>query len=67
MPPALSTDNISLRQKRGAIDAQHPETIVQLSSKLDELFEAGYERDDIFGIVIPLLMQGKIRVNRGND
>ncbi len=38
-----------------------------LSAKLNELFDSGYGKDDIFGIVIPLLMQGKIRVNRGNE
>jgi hypothetical protein len=38
-----------------------------LTAKLDELFNSGYGRDDIFGIVIPLLMQGKIRVNLGKE
>lgn len=69
MPSVLSTETISLRQKRGSVNGgtPHEESSVLLSAKLSELFTAGYERDEIFGIVIPLLMQGKIRINRGND
>jgi len=32
-------------------------------AKNDELFDAGYIRDDIYGLVIPLLMQGKVRID----
>lgn len=67
MSSALSTDTISLRQKRGAASGPHHEESIQLTAKLNELFDAGYGKDDIFGIVIPLLMQGKIRVNRGKE
>ena len=37
-----------------------------LSSKLSELFGAGYVRDDIYGLAIPLLMQGKVRIDIGD-
>ncbi len=69
MSSALSTDAISLHQKRGTLGTGGPqaETSMMLSVKLDELFKEGYGRDEVFGIAIPLLMQGKIRVNRGND
>lgn len=40
-----------------------PETTVALSEKLDELFAAGYEQDEIYGLAIPLLMQGKVRID----
>lgn len=61
----ISTDKIRLRQRKSQpgtlVDGD--ETITTLSSKLDELFAAGYEKDDIYGLVIPLLMQGKVRID----
>ena len=38
---------------------------MSLAEKLEELLGAGYSQDDLFGLVIPLLMQGKVRINRG--
>lgn len=34
-----------------------------LSEKLEELFGAGYEQDEVYGLAIPLLMQGKVRID----
>jgi len=36
---------------------------VTLSEKLEALFLAGYERDEVYGLAIPLLMQGKVRID----
>lgn len=61
----ISSDKIRLRQRKSEpgtlVDGN--ETMTTLSAKLDELFEAGYEKDDIYGLVIPLLMQGKVRID----
>jgi len=67
MSSALSTDSIRLHQKRGGVGAHPHESVILLSAKLNELFNSGYGKDDIFGIVIPLLMQGKIRINLGKE
>jgi hypothetical protein len=40
--------------------------MIVLSAKLEELFASGYERDEIYGLVIPLLMQGKVRLDLDN-
>ena len=65
MQSLISSDNIKLRLKKslpgGLEDGE--ETPTTLSSKLNELFGAGYVRDDIYGLVIPLLMQGKERID----
>ena len=65
MQSLISSDNIKLRLKKslpgGLEDGE--ETPTTLSSKLNELFGAGYVRDDIYGLVIPLLMQGKVRID----
>ena len=65
MQSLISSDNIKLRLKKslpgGLEDGE--ETPTTLSSKLSELFGAGYVRDDIYGLVIPLLMQGKVRID----
>ncbi|MEI6278528.1 MAG: hypothetical protein WCQ16_03965 [Verrucomicrobiae bacterium] len=65
MIPPLSSDSIKLRQRKTLPVSAFPEEEipVTLSEKLDELFDAGYERDDIYGLVIPLLMQGKVRID----
>ena len=67
MIPSPSSDSILLRQRKSLAGSPVPgeETKVSLSEKLNELFAAGYERDDIYGLVIPLLMQGKVRIERG--
>lgn len=65
MPSLISSDKIKLRLKKslpGDLTARE-EAAVTLSAKLDELFGAGYVRDDIYGLVIPLLMQGKVRID----
>ncbi|MFA7344982.1 MAG: hypothetical protein WC003_11810 [Terrimicrobiaceae bacterium] len=61
----IPSDKIKLRLKK-SLPGRLPdneETTVTLSGKLDELFGAGYVRDDIYGLVIPLLMQGKVRID----
>lgn len=62
--PILS-DKIKLRLKKSALGdaAGGAESSVTLSEKLKELFAAGHVRDDIYGLVIPLLMQGKVRID----
>lgn len=65
MQPPIPSDKINLRLKKSAREAvaEDEETTVTLSDKLNELFGAGYIRDDIYGLVIPLLMQGKVRID----
>lgn len=65
MQPPTTSDKIRLRQKksRPGDPLGGEETILSLSAKLSELFEAGYVKDDIYGLVIPLLMQGKVRID----
>ncbi len=65
MPPPIPSDTIRLRLKRSmpGDQADGEESAVTLSDKLSELFGAGYVRDDIYGLVIPLLMQGKVRID----
>lgn len=62
--PTLS-ETIRLRQRKTHGDSPGPgeETIVTLAEKLGELLTAGYQHDDIYGFVIPLLMQGKVRID----
>jgi len=60
-----SPDQITLRQRMTlpGKGVPEPETRVALSEKLNELFAAGYEQDEIYGLAIPLLMQGKVRID----
>ena len=60
MITSLSADAVKLRQRKTLPGSSGggEELLTTLSEKLDELFGAGYERDDIYGLVIPLLMQG---------
>ena len=65
MQPLIPSDMIKLRLRRSHPGdlAEGEETATTLSDKLNELFGAGYARDDIYGLVIPLLMQGKVRID----
>lgn len=65
MQPPIPSDKIRLRLKRSVTGGQADgeESAVTLSDKLSELFGSGYVRDDIYGLVIPLLMQGKVRID----
>jgi|GEM_PF-2033283 len=65
MQDLMQSDKIKLRLKKSLPGdlAQGEETAISLSNKLSELFGAGYARDDIYGLVIPLLMQGKVRID----
>ena len=65
MQPLIPSDTIKLRLKKSLPGdlAEGEETATTLSNKLNELFGAGYIRDDIYGLVIPLLMQGKVRID----
>ena len=56
-------DTIRLRCRASGAET---ETIETLSQKLDELLQAGLENDDLFAVVIPLLMQGKVRLDVGD-
>jgi len=65
MQALIPSDKIKLRLKKSLPDelTDGEETATTLSNKLNELFGAGYVRDDIYGLVIPLLMQGKVRID----
>ncbi len=65
MNPPVTSDTIRLRQRKTAAGSEHAgdETTVTLAEKLRELLKAGYAHDDIYGFVIPLLMQGKVRID----
>ncbi|MEI8313536.1 MAG: hypothetical protein WCH98_22535 [Verrucomicrobiota bacterium] len=65
MQVLIPSDKIKLRLKKSLPGdlADGEETAITLSDKLSELFGAGYARDDIYGLVIPLLMQGKVRID----
>ncbi|MBE2204936.1 MAG: hypothetical protein IAE94_11430 [Chthoniobacterales bacterium] len=65
MSSQIPSDKINLRLKKSLGDSSsgEVETLVTLSNKLTELFGAGYVQDDIYGLVIPLLMQGKVRID----
>jgi len=65
MQSLIPSDKIKLRLKKSALGdlADGGETTITLSEKLKELFAAGHVRDDIYGLVIPLLMQGKVRID----
>ena len=65
MQVLIPSDKIKLRLKKSLPGelADGEETAITLSNKLNELFGAGYARDDIYGLVIPLLMQGKVRID----
>ncbi len=65
MQAIIASDKVKIRQKK-FLPGSGPdgeESQLTLSSKLSELFKAGYVRDDIYGLVIPLLMQGKVRID----
>jgi len=68
MQGLIPSDKIMLRLKKSLPDgvAESEETSTTLSAKLNELFDAGYVRDDIYGLAVPLLMQGKVRIDTGN-
>ena len=65
MNPPVTSEAIRLRQRKTAAGSSQAgdETTVTLAEKLRELLEAGYAHDDIYGFVIPLLMQGKVRID----
>jgi len=65
MPSLTTSETIRLRQRKTAGGSAGPgeETMVTLAGKLSELLAAGYQHDDIYGFVIPLLMQGKVRID----
>ena len=65
MQGLIPSDKIKLRLKKSPMGdlTTSEEHILSLSDKLTELFAAGYVRDDIYGLVIPLLMQGKVRID----
>ncbi len=60
-----TSETIRLRQRKTASGSANSaeETTVTLADKLRELLTAGYQHDDIYGFVIPLLMQGKVRID----
>ena len=65
MQGLIPSDKIKLRLKKSPKGdfTGSEENILSLTEKLTELFGAGYVRDDIYGLVIPLLMQGKVRID----
>ena len=65
MQGPIPSDRIQLRLRKSLPGdlAENEETTTTLSAKLNELFDAGHLKDDIYGLVIPLLMQGKVRID----
>ena len=44
----------------------HPpseEVRLSLASRMDSLLSAGYEMDDVLGLIVPLLLEGKVRLD----
>lgn len=66
---ALSAETIQLGQRKTRIGMESQPLVCEmtLAEKLDELFDDGYGSDDIFGVVVPLLMQGKVRIDIGDE
>ena len=63
---STACDSIVLKQgltPQGKMSGQISFSTVALGSRLRELLELGYGSDDLYGIVIPLLMQGKVRID----
>lgn len=63
MQSPIPSDTIRLRLRKSIPGGMGEETVVTLTNKLNDLFGAGYIQDDIYGLVIPLLMQGKVRID----
>lgn len=65
MTETISSDRIHLRQRNTTENAPQAgaEHVLTLTEKLNELFGKSYQKDDIYGMIIPLLMQGKVRVD----
>ena len=59
-----TADDISLKV-RVTLFGQSPgnEQLISLASRLDALIAAGYELDDLLGLTVPLLMEGKVRLD----
>ena len=64
MNPPITTDKIPIRVTHSAAlpHASSGEKLTSLTEKLDELFARGVPCEELFGVVIPLLMQGKVRL-----
>jgi hypothetical protein len=67
MDKPINADSIRLRRKRSGERDPAPLTPLTLRQKLDRLFDQGFVQDDLFAMVVPLLMQGKVRLDIGND
>lgn len=39
------------------------EVCIPLAARMDALLASGYELDDLLGLVVPLLMEGKVRLD----
>ncbi len=65
MQTLIQADQIMLRLKKSmAGNDEHSQLSgIVLSAKLNQLFADGYAQDDIYGLVIPLLMQGKVHID----
>lgn len=68
MNGSLSSDKIRIKQTypAGHLPKGQCESVLTLTQKLHELFSGGSLSDDIYGMVIPLLMQGKVRLDLEN-
>lgn len=59
--PDISAIVLRCREASAAEDS-----LLTLREKFDQLLAQGFERDDLFAIAIPLLMQGKVRLDVGD-
>lgn len=58
----VSEIHIKVKKEFATTPPSFTEEIMPLSEKLDAIFIDGYDQDDIFGMIIPLLMDGKVRL-----
>jgi|GEM_PF-3368319 len=66
MSSSTVCDSILVKQglsPQGKMSGQISFSTVSLGTRLRELLDMGYGSDDLYGIVIPLLMQGKVRID----
>ena len=64
--PETICDKIHLRQSNPALPPEERDSMVTLAQKIDDFAAEKISHDEIYGFVIPLLMQGKVRLDFEN-
>ena len=62
-PATASSIHLVARMTLEGHSDPEPDKTTTLAEKMDELFAAGYTKDDLFGTIVPLLMEGKVRID----